>query len=94
MGYSPQGRKMSDMTESYLAHTHTHTHTHTHKIQIVFVVGGRGFTVLQKWEMAHLSHSLSDSNRTLGNVLAEKLYFPDRLHMGLPIRHKTVQTRL
>ena len=28
-GYSPWGRKESDMTER-LTHTHTHTHTHSH----------------------------------------------------------------
>ena len=28
-GYSPWGRKESDMTERLCARTHTHTHTHT-----------------------------------------------------------------
>ena len=31
MGYSPWGRKESDMTEK-LIHTHTHTHAHTSQL--------------------------------------------------------------
>ena len=31
-GYSPQGRKESDMTWQ-LTHTHTHTHTHTRLVE-------------------------------------------------------------
>ena len=30
-GYSPWGRKESDMTERLSTHTHTHTHTHSLK---------------------------------------------------------------
>ena len=44
MGYSPRGRKESDMTEATLrarAHTHTHTHTHTCNVQKSTVEGLR-----------------------------------------------------
>ena len=75
MGYSPPGRKESDMIEQ-LTHTHTHTHTHVELIALPQIQSDTGvFSKKKRNSMFFQKDNFSKEMRRSGFDSSGSTYF-------------------